>query len=251
MRSTGRLYRLKIDSIKDMRNDPIAVTRAAAEMLKFNYRLLGSWPLAITAYNHGPQGVARIVKELKTTDINEIVWTTLHRRFGFASENFYAEFLAALEVESHAAKYLGKLQVSPPLEYDEVQLPRPMRFGELALAIMKNQKEDGIEKARLYNPFFTRAVLSGHRVIEAGYTIRVPKNFKDTFLAQAEKINPADAKRLEVKSGVYKILPGDTISTISRDFGISIKELLQANNLQSRTLLHPGQNIVIPTLENQ
>jgi membrane-bound lytic murein transglycosylase D len=249
MRSTGKLYKLKVDSIKDLRNDPIEATRSAAKLLHFNYKLLGSWPLALTAYNHGPGGVSKIVKELKTNDINEIVWNTTRRRFGFASENFYAEFLAALEVESHAKKYFGNVQVSPPLEYDEVQLPRAMKFGELALS-MKTDKDDGVERARLYNPFFTRAVLSGHRKIEGGYTVRVPKSTKDKFLAQAATVDPIKAKGLEVKEGVYKILPGDTLSTISHDFGISLKELLLANDLQSRSVLRPGQTLIIPTLEN-
>jgi membrane-bound lytic murein transglycosylase D len=250
MRSTGKLFKLKIDPIKDLRNDPLAATRAAAQMLRFNYKLLGSWPLALTGYNHGPGGVSKIVKDLKTNDINEIVWNATRRRFGFASENFSAEFLAALEVESHADKYFGKVPVSPALEYDEVQLPRAMKFGELALAISPD-KNDSLEKARLYNPFFTRAVLSGHRKIESGYTVRVPKNSKDKFLIAVQTVDPTKAKSLEIKSGVYKILPGDTISSISKDFGIAIKELLLANGLTSRTLLHPGQSLIIPTLENQ
>ena len=35
------------------------------------------------------------------------------RRFGFASENFYAEFLAALEVESHAEKIFWQSSGEP------------------------------------------------------------------------------------------------------------------------------------------
>ena len=50
MRSTGRRY-MRIDSAVDDRMDPFRATEAAAQLLSFNYRLLGTWPLALTAYN--------------------------------------------------------------------------------------------------------------------------------------------------------------------------------------------------------
>ncbi len=45
MRSTGRRY-MRIDSAVDDRMDPFRATEAAAQLLSFNYRLLGTWPLA-------------------------------------------------------------------------------------------------------------------------------------------------------------------------------------------------------------
>ena len=53
----------------------------------------------ITAYNHGPAGIARAVDEIGTSDIGRIVREYRGNAFGFASRNFYAEFLAALDVE--------------------------------------------------------------------------------------------------------------------------------------------------------
>jgi len=58
MRSTGRRY-MRIDNAVDDRMDPFRSTEAAAQLLSYNYRLLGSWPLALTAYNHGAEGVRR------------------------------------------------------------------------------------------------------------------------------------------------------------------------------------------------
>lgn len=45
MRSTGRRY-LRIDSAVDERMDPFRSTEAAAQLLSYNYRVLGTWPLA-------------------------------------------------------------------------------------------------------------------------------------------------------------------------------------------------------------
>lgn len=252
MRSTGRLF-MKIDPIKDSRNDPLMATRAAAKLLRGNFKMLESWPLALTAYNHGPQGVASIRKKMKTDDINEIVWNTTRRKFGFASENFYAEFLAALAVESHASKYFGKLEVSAPLEYEEVPLPQPLHFSDMALVFSQltpdQSLDDGLDKARLYNPFFTRPVLASLRTIPKDAMVRVPKNQKEKFLDEMKKLQPLKVS-VTLKSGLYKVLPGDTLSSIGQEFGISVRQLLEVNNMSPKSLLHPGQKLVVPTLED-
>ena len=72
MRSTGRRY-MRIDSAVDDRLDPFRSTEAAAQLLAYNYRLLGTWPLALTAYNHGAEGMRRAKESLGTDDIVKIV----------------------------------------------------------------------------------------------------------------------------------------------------------------------------------
>jgi hypothetical protein len=52
MPETGRKF-MRVDTAVDERRDPMRSTRAAARLLKENYRILGNWPLVITAYNHG------------------------------------------------------------------------------------------------------------------------------------------------------------------------------------------------------
>src|SRR5437660_1330534 len=68
MRSTGRRY-MRIDGAVDDRLDPFRSTEAAAQLLAFNYRVLGSWPLALTAYNHGTAGVRRAKETLGTGEM--------------------------------------------------------------------------------------------------------------------------------------------------------------------------------------
>jgi membrane-bound lytic murein transglycosylase D len=101
---TGRRY-MRIDHVLDERRDPLAATEAAARYLRGNYEMLGSWPLAITGYNHGEAGVATAVSQLGTTDLGVIVENYRGRAFGFASRNFYSEFLAARDVLRNAEKY--------------------------------------------------------------------------------------------------------------------------------------------------
>ena len=84
---------MKISYEIDERLDPILASEAAAKLMQENYQTLGSWPLAITAYNHGMAGMKRAKRKLHTSDIAKIVAKYRSRYFKFASRNFYCEFL--------------------------------------------------------------------------------------------------------------------------------------------------------------
>jgi membrane-bound lytic murein transglycosylase D len=107
MPATARLY-MEVNDAVDERRDPIASTYGAAQYLTRAYQRLGTWPLAITSYNHGQNGIARAIDEMGTTDIVRIIHYYDGPSFGFASRNFYAEFLAALDIEKHQEAYLGR-----------------------------------------------------------------------------------------------------------------------------------------------
>lgn len=98
MRSTGKVY-LRIDDEVDERNDPLKATEAAARLLKKNYEVFEDWPLAVTAYNHGRKFVLRLMRAEGASDFRDIVLGTRFRQMGFASRNFYACLLAAIEAE--------------------------------------------------------------------------------------------------------------------------------------------------------
>jgi membrane-bound lytic murein transglycosylase D len=95
MPGTGKLYGLKSkNALKNVEKS----TEVAIQILKENYAELGSWPLALTAYNHGLHGIKRAVKETGSTDFCTIVNNYNGPRFKFASKNFYAQFLAVLRI---------------------------------------------------------------------------------------------------------------------------------------------------------
>lgn len=95
--STGKRY-LHISRRRDERRDPVRATEAAARLLRQNYDALGSWPLALLAYNHGREGVRAAKASLGSDAVEEIIVRYNGPRFGFASRNFYPEFLAALDI---------------------------------------------------------------------------------------------------------------------------------------------------------
>lgn len=168
MRATGKKY-MRIDASIDERRDPIFATRAAAKYLAHAYRRLGNWPLALTSYNHGVAGVARAVSETGSTDLGDIIDRYEGKAFGFASKNFYAEFMAALHVEQNAAYYFPGIDREDPWHFDEVRLARAITFGELVR--FSGAQSDDIEKL---NRALMKPVTSGRVRIAAGSVVKVP-----------------------------------------------------------------------------
>jgi membrane-bound lytic murein transglycosylase D len=79
-------------------NEPVYNTMVGLSILENNFNTLHSWPLAITAYNHGLYGIERAVKMTGSTDICQIISKYDGPRFGVSSKNFYASFLAVLRI---------------------------------------------------------------------------------------------------------------------------------------------------------
>jgi len=169
MRSTGRRF-LRIDAAVDERLDPYRETEAAAQLLSYNYRLLGSWPLAITAYNHGAEGVRRARELLGTDDIVRIVRDYHSASFGFASRNFYVSFLAALSIAQEPDKYFGGVVRDHEFGFRELKMPSTASLATLVRAL-------GIDRETLHglNPALRPAVWGGQRSVPAGYVLRLPQ----------------------------------------------------------------------------
>jgi membrane-bound lytic murein transglycosylase D len=109
MPSTAKIFGLKVNRHEDERKDPVKSTHVAAKHLLRDYKRLGSWPLALNAYNSGPSRLANAVATLGTEDIVQIIKNYSHPAYGFAARNFYPCFLAALNVYEKRNEYFGEL----------------------------------------------------------------------------------------------------------------------------------------------
>lgn len=116
MPATGRRF-LTVNGRVDERLDIQAATTAAAQIFQENYEHLGTWPLAITAYNHGLYGMKQAVETMGTKDFGVIFQSYRGPLFGFASQNFYAEFLAAKEVAQNYTRYFGDMPLDAPAPF--------------------------------------------------------------------------------------------------------------------------------------
>ncbi len=243
MYSTGRNF-LQINHLVDERKDPYLATEAAAKLLTRNYDRLGSWPLALTAYNHGAMGVARGLRRTQAETLEELIENYNHRRFGFASKNFYAEFLAALEVCENYRKYFGLLSIKKALQYDTVELPYYTNSQDITKHC--NLSRDELKEL---NPALRRAVLKGHNHIPKGYPLHIPAGSRQAFLAAYERI-PKERKYLAQKRNIrHRVRRGESLSLIARRYRCSIESIVAANNLKNRHFVRVGQYLRIPTIE--
>jgi membrane-bound lytic murein transglycosylase D len=241
MRSTGRRY-MRIDSAVDDRLDPFHSTEAAAQLLAYNYRLLGTWPLALTAYNHGAEGMRRAVQTLGTTDIVKILRHYQGRTFGFASRNFYVSFLAALEIDRNPEKYFGAIERTGEARFQEVIVPSFVNIGPLAKAL----KVD-LGKLRPLNPALLRAVWDGQRHVPKSYHLRLPfDGDKWTSEMLAARLAPGEIFAGQPEPRRYRIRSGDTMATVAEEYGVTPTSLALANRLRTSAKLRPGRTLILP-----
>jgi membrane-bound lytic murein transglycosylase D len=252
MPATGRLF-MRVDNVVDERRDPIASTRAAARFLDQMHDALDTWPLTITAYNHGPEGVARAVRETGTTDIATIAREYRGTAFGFASRNFYAEFLAAVDVERNYRTHFGDLVGEPPLRAREHRLDRAIGI-ETAAHLAHTDRDDLVS----LNPALSSLVVGGRRPIPAGYRLRLPESGAAGFEERLAEL-PAEARvtqasvspsphRAQVRPAVltYRVRPGQTLSHIAKQHRVSVARLRSTNRIGNAARLRPGQVLRIP-----
>src|SRR5215468_7347200 len=190
-RGTGRLY-MSVNRKVDERLDPMKATRAAARLLLDNYNALGSWPLAITAYNHGRDGMLRAQGEVGS-DITKVIEEYKGPLFGYASMNFYSEFLAAVDVYNNYERYFGQLTLdTPSMKQGVAPAATPVR-------------------------------------VAAKTTATKPRTTQTARAAASDK---------------YKVRKGDTLTEIAQRFNMSVRQLMDTNNLRN-SVIHAGQILLV------
>lgn len=240
MRTTGRQY-MRVDRSIDERRDPIESTRAAAAFLQQSYETLGNWPLAITAYNYGPGGMARAVKEMESDNLVDLIRDYRHPYWGFPPKNFYAEFLAAVEIGKNVNQYFPELTLDPPLSIREIELKVSSSLGALA-------KNTGLTRDQFlaWNPALTEQI----RSVPAGYRVKVPvdSNAQPVIeIAQSREItrSPPSEQPQVVR---HQVKRGETLFQIARRYGASVDRILKVNGMGKSHRLQAGTTLLIPRL---
>jgi membrane-bound lytic murein transglycosylase D len=233
---------MQVDYVVDQRMDPFAATVAAAQLLEHNYQLTGTWPLALTAYNHGASSMRRASKQLGTTDIATILRDYRGRAFGFASRNFYLSFLAALEVSSNPERYFAPFDRADPVAYAEVELPDYLLVNSFARAF---NTDFGMLKQ--HNRALLDPVWRGKKRIPAGFTMRVPSNSIQGSPEQLLAAIPAQERFTEQTPDLFHtVVRGDTVSEIATRYGHDIRDIAAMNGLNRRYQIRIGQVLRLP-----
>ena len=241
MRSTGRRY-MRIDRSVDDRLDPFRSTEAAAQLLDYNYRVLGTWPLAITAYNHGTAGMLRAKETLGTDDIVTIVRRYTSRTFGFASRNFYVSFLAALDIDHNPEKYFSAVQKEGEAKFQVVSVP-----GYVPMATLERVLNVRADELRALNPALLRPVWDGQLRVPRDYRLRLPAASEQwTTDLLAHQLNAHELYAGQPQPKRYRVQEGDTLEKLADRYGVPIDTLARLNRLRTSATLRVGRTLELP-----
>lgn len=242
MPRTARSHRMLVGRYVDERRDPVKATRGAAEYLRLAYQELGSWPLAITSYNHGVGGVRSKVRAAGTSNIADIIEHPSERYFGFASTNFYPEFLAAVEIFQDHEKYFPEVPVQPPLRLVAYPVKTPM--STTAASRQLGIPLDNLKEA---NYALLDPVWKGSAKIPAGYVLQVPVQYTDKMneLRTPEPIRSRIITTSPGEGKMYRVGRKDTLQSIAARHNTTPERIARLNRLSS-TSVQAGQVLLVP-----
>ena len=239
-RPTGQRF-MRIDQIIDERMDPYISADAAMDLLEYNHQVLGTWPLALTAYNQGVGGMSRAVRETGTTAIEEIIANYKGPRFRFVGRNFYAQFLAVNEVERDADLYFNDIRFATPPEFIEVRLDAFIGAEEFAKSVGTT-----INQLRTDNPSLRNVVWQGVKHIPRGFRLKLKaEQFPDGGNLLA-KVSVNDKYSDQLPDIYYEVERGDSLQIIADRFDTTISQITELNQLPDRNDIQVGQRLFLP-----
>ena len=238
VREAGKRF-MTVDYAIDERWDPIRSSEAAAQLLKHSYEKFGNWPLAITAYNHGISGM--LSATWTKGGYEEIFNHYKSKVFGFASRNYYSEFLAAREVAANYEKYFGKITRDTPVETREIVLAGYSSIKDLG-------EYFGVDMAtiRKHNPSLRIPVFRGQKYVPKGYSLRLPSDAVQNRMGASTELPWNMYKHHQKSSRIYRVKTGDNITNIAKMHGIKVSDLILANKINSKGVIYVNQHLRLP-----
>jgi membrane-bound lytic murein transglycosylase D len=225
-------YNIKVTDLIDERRDFEKSTKAALQKLDENYRTLGSWELALAAYNSGLGAVTKIVKRIGINDYWELVGKGALKQ---ETLHYVPKLIAANYIISQPRKY-GINIWHEKFEWTSIPLKRQVSIDILA-------EETGISRTLLHS--LNAELLHGISPADPNYRLKIPSE-------HLEKVsNVLESEDLPLIRYHYHIVKtGDTLWSMSRSYGIAVNVIEQHNPGIAGRYLKIGETIIIPAFGN-
>ena len=221
-------YNMRVNDTLDERRDFIRSTMGALQKLTNEHRSLNDWELTLAAYNSGFNAVTRAMNTSGISDYWELCGRNL---LGTETIHFVPKLIAAAYVVSQPRRF-GLDVWDEKFEWDTIALSRQVSVDIVA-------DEAGIERnvMRLLNA----ELLYGISPAGLSYQLKVPAQNKDTIISILER---EDIKLIRYHYHIVR--SGDTLWSMSRNYGTSINIIEQHNPGISNRYLRIGETIIIP-----
>jgi membrane-bound lytic murein transglycosylase D len=208
-----------------------ASTRAALDYLEKLYDDFdGDWHLALAAYNAGEGKIGRMMKynerKGKSTEYQ-------HLKLKRETQHYVPKLMAMVSIVADPAKYGVQLASIP----DEPYFARVETGSQVDLGVVAKLLDLPVDDLHDINPGYTRWATDPN----GPHHLLVPAGKKDALIAGL--INLPESERIQWQHHAVK--RGETMSQISRRYGLNVETLRTTNNLRSN-LLRAGQDLLIP-----
>jgi membrane-bound lytic murein transglycosylase D len=235
MGSRAKGYGLQRSLWVDDRQDPEKSTRAAARHLRDLYGQFGDWYLAMAAYNSGPGTVQAAVKRTGYADFWE-----LYRRNVLPKEtrNYVPIILAVTIVTKNLSHYgFDDVSMDEPLAFDTVKINYPVDLRLVADCVDATPQQ-----LQQLNPSLLRLGTPKDGTFE----LHLPPGLKEQYEAAMASI-PVGMRLWWRYPTVHS---GDTLASLARHYRVTVKSIVEANQLQSGEL-EGNAKVVIPLAPTQ
>lgn len=204
-------------------------TQAALSYLADLHERFGSWPLALAAYNAGPKAVQNAISQVSYRSQRDLESLPLPEQ----TKDFVAKIQALAQILLHYDHYGVVVSFeSDPLVALSPKLPIDVRDLMLAFHIPLSIIE-------YYNPSITHyKTPKGHK-----YQWLIPQSFLAGQTSERSETLLYQSRQYPF----YKVKAGDNLTKIAQYFGLTVKQLMSQNTMQS-TKIYPGQLLHIPPL---
>ncbi len=229
MRNSIGGYGMSITEWVDERRDFMKSTDAALKKLIDNYNDVKDWPLAIAAYNAGLGAVRRAVDAMGgDADFWKIYEKGLVSR---QAMDYVPKFLAVASILRYPELY-GLELPSSSIKWETIPLDR-----QVDIKLLAAKAEIPIDTLKLGNA-------------ELHYTITPPENTHVLKIPadKSEQVKAilSDPNAPLVRYEIYKVKEGDTLTAVSKRYGISISMIAKVNPGLNPDRLKIGQKLMIP-----
>lgn len=227
---TGKMYGLHRNHWYDERRDFVKSTYAAANYLKDLHEMFDDWLLALASYNWGAGRVKRAIKKQKTNDFWKL-------RLNRQTRNFVPLYMAATIIAKDPKRYGFDVEYEKPLNWDVMKVNKAMDLKAVADALSVP-----VDTIKELNPELRRGVTPPNY---KNYRLRIPDGSKNIFAQKYENI-PEESLYF-----FHKIRKGESVSSISKKYGVSPFSIIQANNLSKKYRIYAGDYLKIPNMPSQ
>ncbi len=225
--ATGRHYGLEVGTLVDERRDPVRSTEAAAAYLSDLYGEFSDWYLALAAYNSGAGNVRRAIRKSGSRDF----WT-LREYLPRETRNYVPAFIASVIVAKDPEAFGFTAPQEQPWNYDSIDVP-----DALDLQFMASKSGIALDELRELNPAIRRDLTPARSTT----ALRLPLGTADA----AQSVLDSNPRSDWAPRMIHTVRSGESLYTIARKYGSNVSAIRQANGLRS-SLIHPGENLIVP-----